>query len=108
MEKNYRILLIIEIINKYLPEDMQISGYYNYFDENEIAFINRDGLIIDLIESKYKTINYYHFGDEDRSELLSLNFPVSRDIFKSELSLKVAYSDYFGDNLKFRMYCSPL
>jgi hypothetical protein len=62
-----------------------------------------------LLESEYKTINYYHSRDEDKSgvELLLLNFPVSRDIFKSELSLQVSYSDYFGDNLKFRMYCSP-
>ena len=66
-------------------------------------------MIIDLIESEYKTINYYHLRDEDKSEveLLLLNFPVSRETFKSELSLQVSYSDYYGDNLKFRMYCSP-
>ncbi len=101
-EKNYRILLILEIINKFLPDNIKINGYYNYYDQNEIAFINDDNLLTNINLSNYKSIK---FINEDNIEQ-TLNFPIDKNTFvKQGLGELTGYKEHYQKQDLYRMFC---
>jgi hypothetical protein len=103
-EKNYRILLILECINKYLPEDKRFNGYYNGYDQNECAFIDIKNIIVDIVESKYISINFKNGNKE-------YIFPCTKDIFQEIHSYQpIEYKSVFDINGividKYKMTCN--
>jgi hypothetical protein len=85
-EKNIRILLILEIINEFLPKKMRFNGYYNIYDQSETAIINTN-IISNITESKYISIKL-------KKEHNILNFPCSKEDFDNLLSLQpIHYTD---------------
>jgi hypothetical protein len=81
-EKNIRILLILQIINEYLPENMRFDGYYNEFDQNETAFIN-DNIILDIVTTKYVSIKLRKKN--------KLDFPCTKKEFEDIITHKPIY-----------------
>ena len=108
-DNNYRILLILEVINHLLDGKLVFYGYHNYNDQKEIAFINNGNLIQNITGSKYKEIKYYN---ENISNDEIIQFPITlndnnKKIFGSYNT--VGYSEISEHGYdKFRMFCDNL
>ena len=102
-EKNYRILIILKLLNLLLPPEYNISGYYNCYDQFEYAFILSSINIVELKISIMKRIELIKDGT-----IYKLNIPddLTRDIY-SQISSSVGYTENYDYGGKY-MNCNEI
>ena len=107
-EKNYRILHILKALNTIISQfNITISGYYNYYDQDEYAFLNFNNIVDNIIFSNYISITY---KNEDKINVI-YNFPISIADYNIISGDGTKYTDIkpkFLSRLKYRMSCNNL
>jgi hypothetical protein len=107
-ENNYRILDVLKALNTILLVEFGITiyGYYNYYDQDEYAFLNFNNIVIELQKTMYKKITY---DDDERKKVYI--FPISNMEY-NKVSYDGSKYTYINpenrDITKHRMSCNNL
>ena len=107
-EKNNRILYILKALNTIISQfNITISGYYNYYDQDEYAFLNFNNIVDNIISSNYISITY---KKEDKLEII-YNFPMSianYNIISGDGTKYTYIEPKTFKTIKYRMSCNNL
>jgi hypothetical protein len=104
-ENNYRILLILKYFNTCISKDInKIYGYYNYYDQNEFAFllINQNIKKDTIIKSEYKSFKY----TDDEEKKFDYTFPLDYDIYSKITNDGTRYGSSWNMTELKRMGCN--
>lgn len=97
-ENNYRILLILKYYNNHIIDhNNRIYGYYNYYDQNELALLQIKDIIVhdSLNKSEYINIKYKL---EEPLELINY-FPIDYELYNNLASYYIRYDTLIVDKL---------
>ena len=102
-ENNYRILLILKYYNNHIIDhNNRIYGYYNYYDQNELALLQIKDIIVhdSLNKSEYINIKYIL----NKSQELINYFPIEYELYNTLASNYIRYDTLIVGKLEQHKY----